>query len=290
MFGLKKTPKEPDYTKTPVLPNKLAEFVQAKYGLTSDELLKLCASIGRVDPAVRVARRRKVEGKEYSKQTGKILTIAEAVTYENERVENRFVKDQKIRELLEDVDFDELMVRLEVNTEFYPKRLAPSDIVRYVDSAGEKLEALDRERIKPARIYSPREETVLDVITLIKKQEALRVAQRIADRQRAYVLSKTMEELEAEHAEWLRQLRGDPTEEERLAMEEAERLAAEAAAEEEERIAAEEAARNFGDLASVHTLLDEVAELIQVNPEAAAAIVRQWIGNAVLMENIEVRS
>jgi len=290
MFGRKKAPKEPDYTKTPVLPNKLAEFVQAKYGLTSDELLKLCASIGRVDPAVRVARRRKVEGKEYSKQTGKILTIAEAVTYENERVENRFVKDQKIRELLEDVDFDELMVRLEVNTEFYPKRLAPSDIVRYVDSAGEKLEALDRERIKPARIYSPREETVLDVITLIKKQEALRVAQRIADRQRAYVLSKTMEELEAEHAEWLRQLRGDPTEEERLAMEEAERLAAEAAAEEEERIAAEEAARNFGDLASVHTLLDEVAELIQVNPEAAAAIVRQWIGNAVLMENIEVRS
>ena len=284
MFGRKKTPKEPDYTKTPVLPNKLAEFVQAKYGLSPEELLKLCTSIERVNKAVRVARRRKVEGKEYSNQTGKILTIAEAVQYEHERVENRLARDQKIRELLEGVDFEELMVRLEVSEEIYPKRLAPSDIVRYVDSAGEKLDALDRDRTKPMRIYSPREETVLDVITLIKKQEALRVARRIADRQRAYVLGKTMEELEAEHAEWLRQLRGDPTEEERLAMEEAERLAVEAVAAEEERIAAEAATRNFGDLASVYTLLDEVAKLIQENPEAAAAIVCQWIGHTVLME------
>jgi MoaA/NifB/PqqE/SkfB family radical SAM enzyme len=53
---------------------------------------------------------------------------------------------------------------------------------------------------------------------------------------------------------------------------------------EEERIAAEEAARNFDDLADVHTLLDDAAHLIRVNPEAAAAIVRQWIGNAVLAE------
>ena len=268
----------------PVLPPKLAEFVQAKYGLNPNELLKLAESLGRVNEDLKVARRRKVEGKEYSKLVGKILTITQAVEYERERVESRLIKDEKIRELLEDTDFDELMVRLEVNDSIYPKRLAPIDIVHYVDSAGEKLDALDLQRAQPKRGYSPREETILDVVTLIKKQEPYRVARRIADRQKAYVLSHTMEELEAEYAEWLRELKGEPppeTEEEmmaRLAQEEEVRL-------EEERLAAEEAARMLDDLPSLHTLLDDVAELIQNNPEAAAAILRQWIGNAIIEEN-----
>ena len=268
----------------PVLPSKLAEFVQAKYGLTPDELLKLADSLERVNPDMKVARRKKVEGKEYSKQVGKILTIVEAAEYEKERIEHRLAKDQKIRELLEEVNFDELMVRLEVNEDIYPKRLAPTDIVRSIDSAGNKLDELDRQRAIPTKIYSPREETILDVITLIKKQEPYRVAKHIADRQRAYILNNPMEVLEAEYAEWLRNLRGDPTEEERLVMEEAARVAAEEAAIEEARLAAEEAARNFADLASLHTLLDDVADLIRNNPEAAAAIIRLWIGNAVLIE------
>jgi len=280
----KKVPKEPDYSKMPVLPNKFAEFVQAKYGLTPDELHKLFESLERVNPHIHVDRRRKIEGKERSKAFGKRMLIEDAVKYEKERAENRHAKDQKIREeLLDDVDFDELMVRLEVNNSIYPQRLAPTDIVRYVDSAGEKMDALDRERAKPVKIYSPREETVLDVITLIKKQEPIRVAKHIANRQKAYILTHSLEELEAEYAEWLRNLRGDPppeTEEEMMA-----RLVAEAEQQiEEDRIAAEEAARNFGDLPDVRTLLDDAAELILTNPEAAAAIVRQWIGNAVLLE------
>ena len=287
MFGRKKKPKEPDYSKMPVLPNKLAEFVQAKYGLTPNELHKLLESLDRIDPAIKVAQRRKVVGKEYSKQVGgrrKFMTIANAVEYEKKRIDNRLEKDDKIRELLEDVDVDELMVRLEVNDSIYPTSLAPVDIVRCVDSADEKLEALDRKRAALPKIYSAREEAVLDMLTLIKKQEPIRVARHIAQRQRAYILSTPMEQLEAEYAEWLRQLRGDPTEEERLAKEAADRLAAEEAAAEEERLAAEEAARNFADLDNVHTLLDEAAALIRENPEAATAIIRQWIGNAVLME------
>ena len=272
----------------PVFPNKFAEFVQAKYGLTPDELHKLFESLGQVEARIKVNRRQKIEGKEHSKVIGKSMPIDDAVKYEKERAESRHLKDQKIREeLLEDIDFDELMVRLEVNDSYYPQRLAPSDIVRYVDSAGEKMDALDHERAKPSRIYSPRDETVLDVITLIKKQEPIRLARYIANRQRAYILSNPSEVLEAEYAEWLRNLKGEPppeTEEERLAREEAERLVAGAAMTEEERIAAEEAARNFDDLADVRTLLDEAAELIRTNPEAAAAIIRQWIGNAVLVE------
>ena len=280
----KKPPKEPDYSKMPVLPNKFAEFVQAKYGLTPDELHKLFESLGRVQPNIQVDRRQRVAGKDHSKVIGKRMSIDEVVAYEKERAESRRVKEEKIhQELLEEVDFDELMIRLEVNDSYYPKRLAPSDIVNYVDSAGDKLNALDRERAKPPKIYSAREETVLDVITLIKRQEPIRLAKYIADRQRAYFFNHTLEELEAEYAEWLRNLKGEPppeTEEEkmaRLAQEEEQRI-------EEERIAAEIAARNFGDLDDVHTLLDDAAELIRINPEAAAAIVRQWIGNAMLVE------
>ena len=280
----KKKPKEPDYSKMPVLPNKLAEFVQAKYGLTPDELHKLFESLGRVDEAIKVSRRQIIKEKTYPKNVGKIISIFEAAEYEKGRAENRLGKDDKIRELLEDVDFDELMVRLEVNDSVYPKNLAPVDIVRGLDSAGDKLEALDRQRTTLQKIYSAREEAILDVLTLIKKQEPLRVAQHIAERQRAYILNNPMEVLEAEYAEWMRQLRGDPTDEERLAKEEADRLAAEVAATEEARVAAEEAARNFSDLEDVHTLLDDVAALIRDNPEAATAIIRQWIGNAVLME------
>lgn len=285
MFGKKKTsPKEPEHLKMPVLPNKFAEFVQAKCGLTPDELHKVFESVGRVSPDIKVARRQKIEGKELSKEVGKRLLINEAVKYEEERTESRRTKNEKIRlELLENVDFDELMVRLEVNDLYYPRRLAPSDIVQYIDSAGEKISALDKERAKPTKAFLPREEAILDVISLIKKQEPIRLAKHIAYRQKAYIATHSLEELEAEYAEWLRNLKGEPppeTPEEtknRLAAEEEQRIV-------EEQIAAEEAARNFGDLANVHTLLDDAAELILTNPEAAAAIIRQWVGNAVLVE------
>ena len=282
MFGKTKKPKEPDYSKMPVLPNKLAEFVQAKYGVTPEELHKLTESLERVNEDIKVSRRRKVEGKEYSKRVGKVLAIAEAVQYIKKRVENRHEKNTKIKELLEEVDFDELMIRLEVNDSTCPKRLSPVDIAQCLDSAEEKLDALDRERDVHTRIYSPREEALLDAMSLIKKQEPYRVARRIAERQKNYVLTHSLEELEAEYAAWLRRLKGEPkpeTEEERRTREATERLLDEVALEEEERIAAEEAARNFDALASVHTLLDDVAALIRDNPEAAAAIVRQWVGS-----------
>ena len=283
MFGRKKKPKEPDYSKNPVLPNKLALFVQAKYGLAPEELQKLFESAGRVNEHLKVSRRQGVTGKEYSRRIGRILAILEAAEFEKERAEKRLEKEVKIDGLIEDDDFHTLRVHLEVNDSVYPKRLAPADIVQCVASAEEKLEELDRQRAKPPKIYSAAEETILDVLTVVKKQEPIRLLRKIADRQRNSILGKTLEEIEFEYSEWLRILSGLPppeTEEEiqaRLAAEEEVRL-------KEERLAAEEAARNFDDLPTVYTLLDEIAELIRDNPEAAAAIIRQWIGNAVLLE------
>jgi flagellar M-ring protein FliF len=46
----------------------------------------------------------------------------------------------------------------------------------------------------------------------------------------------------------------------------------------------EEIERTLDSFGSIRSLKDEIAELIAENPEAAAAIIRQWIGNAVLVE------
>ncbi|MDR0610217.1 MAG: hypothetical protein LBG58_08925 [Planctomycetaceae bacterium] len=55
--------------------------------------------------------------------------------------------------------------------------------------------------------------------------------------------------------------------------------AANAEAEQEEEIN-----RTLDSFGSIRSLKDEIAELIAENPEAAAAVIRQWIGNAVLVE------
>ena len=65
---------------------------------------------------------------------------------------------------------------------------------------------------------------------------------------------------------------------------EEERLAAEAAAAAAAAEELEEFENSLGDLGSIRSLRDEIAELIAKNPEAAAAVIRQWIGNAVLVE------
>jgi len=67
-------------------------------------------------------------------------------------------------------------------------------------------------------------------------------------------------------------------EEKRRLEEEARRLA-ELADEEDE-----EFENSLGELGDLRSLRDEIAELIAKNPEAAAAVIRQWIGTSVLVE------
>lgn len=280
MFGKKKQKKkkEPDYSKHPLLPRNLVEHIQSRNGLTFDEQIKLLEALSRINPALVVTRHKLVKGKKFPKAAGKV-SVEEAVELVKKRAEERNEKNRKIEELtglqLKDLQYTEL------NDEIYPKRLTPADIARYIEAGKQQLEALDQERAKTAKVFSPREEAVLNVITTIKKFEAARVAQKIAERQREAVLSKTAEELEAEHAEWLRKLKGEPEpetpeqQEERLKQEEEQRIAEEAAA-------LEEASRLLdGFEKDIHTLVDEAGTLVEENPDAAAAIVRQWIGHVV---------
>jgi hypothetical protein len=281
VFGRKKQKKkkEPDYSNQPLLPGKLVEHIQSRNGLTLEEQIKLLESLNRINPAMVVTRRKLVKGKKFPKTVGKI-PIDEAVDYTKKRAEARKEKNQKIEELT-GLHLDDFSDREKLNDDIYPKRLTPTDMVRYIKAGKEQLEELDRERAKSAKVFSPREEAVLNVITVVKKLETARVARRIAERQRDAVLGKTLEELDAEHAAWLRQLKGEPEpetpeqQEERLKKEEEQKL--------EEETEAEETARMLdGFDKDIHTLVDEAASLVAENPEAAAAVLRQWIGNIVV--------
>ncbi|MDR1484691.1 MAG: hypothetical protein LBT09_07690 [Planctomycetaceae bacterium] len=59
----------------------------------------------------------------------------------------------------------------------------------------------------------------------------------------------------------------------------AEAAAAEAAAQEED------IDRTLEPFGSIRSIRDEIAELVAENPDAAAAVLRQWIGNVVMAEN-----
>ncbi|MDR1964077.1 MAG: hypothetical protein LBQ50_09895 [Planctomycetaceae bacterium] len=264
----------------PVLPSDLVEHVQSRSGLTLEEQIKLLETLGRINPEIVVTRHKLVKGKKFSKAVGK-MPIEDAVEHIKKRAEVRNEKNQKIEEItgLQLADFWD---REELNDEIYPKRLSPTDIVRYIEAGREQLEARDRERANSAKVFSPREEAVLDAVALIKKFEAARVAQKIAERQRAAVLGKTKEELEAEHAAWLRKLKGEP--EPVVAEPETPEQMEERLKQEEEQKQAEamEATRTLeGFDKDIHTLVDEAGILVTENPDAAAAVVRQWIGNIV---------
>jgi hypothetical protein len=281
MFGKKKPKKkkEPDYSNQPLLPGKLVEHIQSRNGLTLEEQIKLFESLSRINPSITVTRSKLLKGKKFPKAVGK-MPIDEAVEYTKKRVEARNEKNQKIEEIT-GLHLKDFLDHEELNDEIYPKRLTPADMVRYINAGKEQLEALDREREKSVKVFSPREEAVLNVITLIKKFEVSRIAQKIAERQRATVLGKTLEELEAEHAEWLRKLKGEPEPEtpeqmeERLKQEEKQKIEAEATLEEAARTL-----EGFGK--DIHTLVDEAGTIIAENPDAAAAVLKQWIGNVVV--------
>ena len=256
----------------PVLPKEFARHASELAGLAPDEILKLLQALGRIDDAMTVTLRRGDKKSKVSKTAGGRkgkMSIDDAVEYEKQRIEERSEKEKTVRELfgLQDEEFE----RNEINDAIYPKRMSPMDITRYVDAAEKRLEDNDRLAERRKKVYSPREEIILNVLTEIKKNEAPRIAQKIAQKQRQTVQGKTLEDLEAE-----RKLRIENIQAEARSATEA------AAADEEAKINEKlETARTLASFGkNLRTLTDEAAELTLENPAAAAAVVRQWIGAA----------
>jgi hypothetical protein len=281
LFGKKKQKKKktPDYSKQPILPANLVEHIQSRNGLTLDEQIKLLESLNRINPSIVVTRNQMVKGRKFPKKIAKI-PIEEAIEIVKKRNEERNQKNQKIEELT-GFQLKELQDREELNDEIYPKRLTPNDIVRYLAAGKEQLEQVTENRKKSNKEFFPREEAILNAVTLIKKLEVTRVAQKIAERQREAVLGKTLEELETEHAAWLRKLKGEPEPKTPEQIEEEQKLEEQQKINQEQTL--DEAVRTLDGFGKdIHTLVDEAGTLVAENPEAATAILKQWIGNVVV--------
>jgi len=269
-----KPKKKTDPAKAAVLPNNLAEHVQAMGGLSTDEIIKLLESMVRIDPRTKVVLQRVVPGKNTSKPVKGKMKIDAAVDYEKKRADQRIEKEQQVLEMF---TLDETVLKLdELNEEYYPKRMTPNDIANDIEAARQRLLKLDENRIKAARPSSPNEEAVLNVMTNIKQMEAARIARSISEHQRQLVLGKTPEQLEQERKERIEQLKAEAgliykqtgvegTEEENKKTEEEKR----------------EAIRTLpGFSKDIHTLADEAGDLAAENIDAAASVIRQWIGTA----------
>ncbi|MDR2345611.1 MAG: hypothetical protein LBE18_06060 [Planctomycetaceae bacterium] len=281
MFGKKnkkqKKPIEVDYSAMDILPDDLARHIGSFVGLTPEELIRLFESLGRIDSSFNVQRYKGIKGKNYSRKIGKKMKITDATEYEKNRLDERIEKEKKILEIhgIDKSIFD----RDELNDEIYPKRLTPNDIVRSINAAKERLEEIDKERAKTKVEFSPRDEVVLDAITMVKKYETVRLAQAIAEKQRENIIGKTKEQLKEEEAKKMRQMKGEPEPHIETPEEKAEREARER---EEERLKHDEL---NGFDSNYKTLVQEAAELTDENPEAATAVIRQWIGNTGTNEN-----
>ncbi len=279
LFRKKKKKTEVDPASLPVLPNDLAEHVQTLGGLNSEELIKLFESLGRIDDSIVVSRRRPVPGKNTSKEIGglhKKMSIEKAVEYEKQRAEARTEKENKVREMF-DLD-EELFQRDELNDDIYPQRLTPTDIVTSIDAARIKLEEQDRLSAIRKKVFSTRDELILDILDLVKRYEAARTAKVVAERQRKLVEGKTLEQLEKEREARIRQLKGEPEPIDETPEEREERLKLE----EEQK---QELIRTLpGFDKNIRTLVDEAGDMTSENVDAAAAVIRQWIGNLVNSE------
>ena len=281
MSWLKRKPKKQERNEapsSPVLPNAFAKHASELAGLTPEEILKLLQSLERIDASITVTHRRADKSGKGSKVVDgrrRKMTIDDAVEHEKKRIEERNEKEKSVRELLglKDAEFE----RPELNEDVYPKRLTPADIVRYVDAGEKRLEEIDRLRERRKKVYSPQEEIVLKVLTEIKKGEAPRVAHKIAEMQRQMVQGKTLEELDAERKRRIENIQAEA------------HAAVETASAEEQTTIEEEltASRTLTPFdKNLRTLTEEAGELVDENVDAAASIVRQWIGTtATGMEN-----
>ncbi|GHT26260.1 hypothetical protein FACS18942_03400 [Planctomycetales bacterium] len=264
-----------DPARMAILPNNLAEHIQTMGGLSSDEIIKLLESIERIDERTKVTLQRPVPRKNTSRPAkGKQgnMKIAAAVNYEKKRAAQRVEKEQQVLELF---NFDSsVLPHEELNGEYYPKRMTPDDIATNIKAARQNLLEIDQHRIKAARPSSPNEEAVLNVMMNIKRMEAARIAGYIARKQRDLVLGKTPEQLEQERKERIEQIKIEagliPPPDRELTEEEKK-------AEEDEKQKAIRTLQGFGK--DIHTLADEAGDLAGENIEAAAAVVKQWIGN-----------
>ena len=235
-------------------PSELADKIGQQAGLLPDEMLKLLDSLERVENNRVIIHRKTVKQKIVDK---KPISLAKAVESAQEKIEEH-KRREEIQRLIHKrklLKYVEVESRDIIEDTEYPRKLSPYDIGRSIDTAKKRLRE-EEERKEEERPINRKTEIILNVLDRTRITEAARVAHNIASRQnRIGVLS--LEETE--------RLANLPPEEQ-----------AEITPEIEEEL---EFARSLnGFKKHNYTIVDDASSVIDENIDAAASVVKQWVG------------
>ena len=251
MFGRKK---KNEAEKPAMTPTELADKIGQQAGLLPDEMLKLLDSLERVEKNRVIIRRKAVKQKIVDK---KPINLAKAVEFAQNKIEEH-KKREDIQRLVHKkklLKYFEIESRDVIEDTEYPRKLAPYDIGKSIDTAKKRLRE-EEERKEDELPINRKTETILNVLDRTKITEAARVAHNIASRQNRIGI------LSLEEAERLAKL--PPEEKEELSPEIEEQL---------------EIARSLnGFKRHNNTIVDDAASVVDENVDAAASVVRQWVG------------
>jgi len=253
-FGKKKQ-KDKDKDKPALTPIEVAEKIGVQAGLVPDEMLKLLDALERVEKNRKVVRRKAVQDRIVSK---KPIDLPEAVEFAKERLAEHKKREENLRRIhkLKHLKYFEVESRDVIEDTEYPRKLSPYDIGRSIETAQRRLLEEAEKKKEKADPVIRRAELLLSALDRTKITEAARVARKIAERQNRIGL------LSLEEAERLAKL--PPEEREALDPEVEETL---------------EIARSLhGFKKQQNTIVDDAAEVVKEDVDAAAAVVRQWVG------------
>jgi len=234
------------------------EMISLDVGLELDEIERLLELLGR-DNESRLVLRRKV-GSILDAAKGQVLwlkpyrlNLKEAQELVHSLIEQR--KEKRLEEIKRrQQKYPNYASPEEISPEQieYPQKLSPDDILRSIESAKQRLEDSPKPQktVSSTRIHA---EQIFHVMNLLKQEEATRFARKIAALQSKH-LNRTPEEEVAIQAEKKAKM-----------LEEA-----------EEKIEKIRTLKGFGK--HLHTLVDDIGDVVANDVDNATKVVKQWIG------------
>ncbi len=251
MFGRKKKNDKDTPALTPV---ELSEKIGQQAGLLPDEMYKLLDSLERVEKNRKIIRRKAVKEKIVGK---KQIDLQAAVDFAKERIEENKRREDTLRRIHKRklLKYFEVESRDVIEDTEYPKKLSPYDIGKSIETAKKRLIEEEKQKEADQPIHR-KTEILLEALDRTKINEAARVAHKIAQRQNHIGL------LSLEEAERLAKL--PPEEREELDPEIEDQI---------------EIARSLHAFARhQNTIVDDAANVVDEDVDAAASVVRQWVG------------
>ena len=251
MFGRKK---KNEAEKPAMTPSELADKIGQQAGLLPDEMLKLLDSLERVENNRIIIQRKAVKQKIVDK---KPISLAKAVEFAQEKIEEH-KRREEIQRLIHKkklLKYVEIESRDIIEDTEYPRKLSPYDIGKSIDTAKKRLRE-EEERQEEDQPVNRKTELILNVLDRTKITEAARVAHKIASRQNRIGLFSLEEAERRSNLPQEEQMEMDPEIEEQLKI-----------------------ARSLnGFKRKNNTIVDDAASVVDENIDAAASVVKQWVG------------